>query len=70
MSPEEVRQARRDLRLSRSQMAAILGTDTRHVRRLVAEARPKMMYLPLSAILTWFMHVGLDGSWPIHASAP
>ena len=68
MSPEEVRQARRDLRLSRSQVAAILGTDTSYVRRLEAAARPKT-YFPLLTILACLMHARLDGHWLTNWSA-
>jgi len=54
MSPREIKQARLELGLSRSQLAAILGTDTRRIRLLEAEAGPAARrVLPKS--LSWPM---------------
>ena len=62
MTPEEIKQARLELGLSRSQVAAILGTYTHHVRRLEVEARPRTSKA-LIAMLGWFMFVPLIGHW-------
>ena len=61
MTPEEIKQARLELGLSRSQVAAILGTDTHHVRRLEAEARSRTK--ALIVMLGWLMFVPLSGHW-------
>jgi DNA-binding transcriptional regulator YiaG len=62
MTPEEIKQARLELGLSRSQVAAILGTDTHHVRCLEVEARPRTSKA-LIVMLGWLMFVPLSGYW-------
>ena len=62
MTPEEIRQARLELGLSRSQLAAILGTDTRQIRSLEAEASPTRRRMAMLA-LGWLMLIPLGGHW-------
>ena len=63
MSPQEVRQARRELGLSRSQLAAILDTDTREIRRLEADERAAPRSL-LTAALGWLVLVSSSQHLP------
>ena len=67
MTPEEIKQARLELGLSRSQVAAILGTDTHHIRCLEVEARPRTSKA-LIVKLGWLMFVPLGShglaDWP------
>ena len=68
MSPQEIRQARVELGLSRSQLAVILDTDTRQIRRLEAEAtasKRRTWAVPLG----WLVLVPLGGHWPMDWSA-
>ena len=68
MTPEEVKQARLELGLSRSQLAVILDTDTRQIRRLEAEAGPSRRGLSVAA-LGWLMLIPLGAYWPSGWSA-
>ena len=68
MTPEEIKQARLDLGLSCSQLAATLGTDTHNIRRLEAETRHRSR-VPLSVALSWLMFVPLSGRWVADSQA-
>ena len=63
MTPEEIKQARLELGLSRSQLAAILDTDAHQIRSLEAEASPRTRTLPAVA-LSWLMLMPFGAHWP------
>ncbi len=62
MTPAEVRQARLELGLSRSQLAAILDTDTHQIRRLEADAGPSRRGMSV-AVMGCLMLIPLGAHW-------
>ncbi len=63
MTPEEIKQARLELGLSRSQLATILDIDAQQIRSLEAEASRRTRTLPAVA-LGWLMLMPLGAHWP------